>query len=146
MQHVTCWSMQGQRSRPVYTTAHGLSCMVDWLLLASKPFTSEGCVGQINMLPALWRSCAATTLLQQLSCSTVAARHVATSASSAQPVAQPAASPSAKPPLFKDFQIYRWTPEESDKPKYVTYKVDINRCACMRQQRRAGRPWPNARC
>jgi hypothetical protein len=132
--------MQSQGSRLVHVTACGLSALVCWLLAAPCTCISEGCVGQITMLPALWRSCAATTLLQQLSCGTAAVRHVATSSSSAQPVAQPAASPSAKPPLFKDFQIYRWTPEEADKPKYVTYKVDINRCACMEQQWHAGRP------
>lgn len=38
------------------------------------------------------------------------------------------------PPLlllsqFKEFQIYRWNPDSPEKPKYVSYKVDINRCA-----------------
>lgn len=30
---------------------------------------------------------------------------------------------------WKEFQIYRWSPDSEDKPKYVNYKVDINRCA-----------------
>jgi len=28
---------------------------------------------------------------------------------------------------WQEFQIYRWNPDDSEKPKYVTYKVDINR-------------------
>lgn len=33
----------------------------------------------------------------------------------------------SKPPLMKEFQIYRWNPDSSDKPAYQSYKVDINR-------------------
>lgn len=33
------------------------------------------------------------------------------------------------PAQFKEFQIYRWSPESPEKPHYVSYKVDINRCA-----------------
>lgn len=29
---------------------------------------------------------------------------------------------------LQEFQIYRWNPDEPEKPKYVSYKVDINRC------------------
>jgi len=33
----------------------------------------------------------------------------------------------SKPPLMKEFQIYRWNPDSPEKPKYTSYKVDINR-------------------
>lgn len=38
----------------------------------------------------------------------------------------------AKPPLYKEFQIYRWNPDAGDdKPKYAAYQVDINNCGPM---------------
>lgn len=37
----------------------------------------------------------------------------------------------AKPPLYKEFQIYRWNPDSDEKPKYVSYQVDINNCGPM---------------
>lgn len=42
-----------------------------------------------------------------------------------------AAGSSGKPPLYKEFQIYRWDPNSDDKPKYVSYQVDINNCGPM---------------
>lgn len=54
------------------------------------------------------------------------ARIITTTAQEQQPVAQ-AAAPAAKPALYKDFQIYRWNPDEPEQPKYVNYKLDINR-------------------
>lgn len=54
------------------------------------------------------------------------ARFVTTSASEQQAQAQ-AAVPAAKPPMYKDFLIYRWNPDTPEQPKYVNYKVDINR-------------------
>ncbi|KAI8465973.1 MAG: iron-sulfur subunit of mitochondrial succinate dehydrogenase [Monoraphidium minutum] len=51
---------------------------------------------------------------------------------SAEASAQPAVAPSVKPPLMKEFQIYRWDPDMPDaKPKYTSYKVDINACGPM---------------
>lgn len=34
-----------------------------------------------------------------------------------------------KAPLYKDFKIYRWSPDTGEKPHYQTYKVDINKQA-----------------
>ena len=48
--------------------------------------------------------------------------------------AAPAAASTSKPakaPLYKEFQLYRWSPETDDKPKYVSYQVDINNCGPM---------------
>jgi len=42
-----------------------------------------------------------------------------------------AAVAAAKPALYKDFQIYRWSPEATEQPKYVNYTVDINSCGPM---------------
>jgi succinate dehydrogenase (ubiquinone) iron-sulfur subunit len=36
-----------------------------------------------------------------------------------------------KQKLFKEFQVYRWSPEGEDKPKYASYQVDINSCGPM---------------
>jgi len=38
---------------------------------------------------------------------------------------------SGKPAIFKEFQVYRWNPDSSDKPKYASYQVDINNCGPM---------------
>lgn len=46
----------------------------------------------------------------------------------ATPLAKPAA---AKPPMYKEFQIYRWNPDSDEKPKYATYQIDINSCGPM---------------
>jgi len=35
-------------------------------------------------------------------------------------------------PLEKEFLVYRWSPEDGGKPRYDSYKVDLNRCACGR--------------
>ena len=32
-------------------------------------------------------------------------------------------------PLEREFQIYRWHPEEGGKPKYQSYQLDLNECA-----------------
>jgi hypothetical protein len=52
---------------------------------------------------------------------------ISTSSEALQPVAQAATAASQKPVLLKEFQIYRWNPDEPEKPKYASYKVDINR-------------------
>ena len=36
-----------------------------------------------------------------------------------------------KPVVEKEFLIYRWDPENEDKPKYQSYKVDLNSCGPM---------------
>lgn len=43
----------------------------------------------------------------------------------------PSRPPLAKPPLYKEFQIYRWNPDSDEKPKYASYQVDINNCGPM---------------
>eukprot|EP00882_Tetradesmus_deserticola_P005716 GHRQ01006018.1.p1 GENE.GHRQ01006018.1~~GHRQ01006018.1.p1 ORF type:complete len:175 (+),score=59.53 GHRQ01006018.1:245-769(+) len=58
--------------------------------------------------------------------STVACMH--TSAQVSQPVAKAA---EAKPAVFKEFQIYRWSPDAAAQPKYESFKVDINSCGPM---------------
>lgn len=40
-------------------------------------------------------------------------------------------STASKPPLEREFMIYRWDPENEDKPTYQTYKVDLNACGPM---------------
>lgn len=40
-------------------------------------------------------------------------------------------SSTSKPPLEREFMIYRWDPENEDKPTYQTYKVDLNACGPM---------------
>eukprot|EP00879_Flechtneria_rotunda_P024700 GHRR01026206.1.p1 GENE.GHRR01026206.1~~GHRR01026206.1.p1 ORF type:complete len:172 (-),score=4.74 GHRR01026206.1:561-1076(-) len=67
--------------------------------------------------------------LQALS-QTVSAALVHTTTEVHQPAAV-AASPAVKPTLSKEFQIYRWNPDEPGKPKYVSYNVDINSCGPM---------------
>ena len=54
---------------------------------------------------------------------------ISTSSEALEPVASAAAAkaPAAKPTLLKEFQVYRWSPDSSEKPKYVSYKVDINK-------------------
>jgi succinate dehydrogenase (ubiquinone) iron-sulfur subunit len=53
---------------------------------------------------------------------------VSTSAESAQAQAAAASTQTTgKPPLFKEFNVYRWNPDSPEDPKYTTYKVDINR-------------------
>lgn len=55
-----------------------------------------------------------------------------TSCAEQAPVAAASASTAAsKPALTKEFLIYRWNPENEDKPEYVKYKVDINSCGPM---------------
>ena len=54
------------------------------------------------------------------------------SSSEALQAAKPASGPAAsKAPLYKEFQLYRWNPDTDDKPKYVSYQVDINNCGPM---------------
>eukprot|EP00798_Chlamydomonas_sp_ICE-L_P008359 gene8359-3439_t len=66
-------------------------------------------------------------------CVSALTRLVSSSSESLQASATAAAAavPAAKPPLFKEFQIYRWNPESEDKPKYASYQVDINSCGPM---------------
>eukprot|EP01025_Chloroclados_australasicus_P011930 TRINITY_DN1536_c0_g1_i1.p1 TRINITY_DN1536_c0_g1~~TRINITY_DN1536_c0_g1_i1.p1 ORF type:complete len:300 (+),score=12.96 TRINITY_DN1536_c0_g1_i1:72-902(+) len=40
-------------------------------------------------------------------------------------------SVAAKPKLEKEFLVYRWNPDGSNKPEYQSYKVDINNCGPM---------------
>jgi succinate dehydrogenase (ubiquinone) iron-sulfur subunit len=77
--------------------------------------------------------------LQQLSCLTVASAKVTTSAQPNEPQAAASVATGAKPSLYKDFQVYRWTPDSTDKPSYATYKVDINRYSCRCVHARVGR-------
>ena len=37
-----------------------------------------------------------------------------------------AGSSAGKPVMEKEFLVYRWDPEKSDKPEYKSYKVDLN--------------------
>ena len=54
------------------------------------------------------------------------ASRISTTATSFTPAAAaPAAS--AKPVLNKEFAIYRWSPEDGEKPRYDTYTVDLNK-------------------
>lgn len=32
---------------------------------------------------------------------------------------------------MQEFQVYRWSPDAPEQPKYVSYKVDINACGPM---------------
>jgi succinate dehydrogenase (ubiquinone) iron-sulfur subunit len=32
---------------------------------------------------------------------------------------------------LQEFQVYRWSPDAPEQPKYVSYKVDINACGPM---------------
>lgn len=52
-----------------------------------------------------------------------------TAAVEAQPAA--AVAGNAKPPLMKEFLVYRWDPEKTDKPTYKSYQVDLNSCGPM---------------
>ena len=54
---------------------------------------------------------------------------ISTSSEALEPVASAAAaaSPTSKPTLLKEFQVYRWSPDSPEKPKYVSYKIDINK-------------------
>lgn len=87
------------------------------------------------MLPivgALKRSGAQSALLSQTM--GLLSRFVSNSSEALQASKQ--ASPAkqavaAKPPLYKEFQIYRWNPDSDEKPKYVAYQVDINNCGPM---------------
>lgn len=45
----------------------------------------------------------------------------------AAPAAQAEAAPS-NDALNREFLVYRWDPESGGKPRYDSYKVDINRC------------------
>lgn len=49
--------------------------------------------------------------------------------SSHEPSAAPATN--AKPQLLKEFLVYRWDPDAGAKPRYDSYKVDINACGPM---------------
>jgi succinate dehydrogenase (ubiquinone) iron-sulfur subunit len=42
-----------------------------------------------------------------------------------------AAAPSSKSPMMKEFQVYRWDPDNAGKPDYKSYNVDINSCGPM---------------
>ena len=38
----------------------------------------------------------------------------------------------SKPPLIKEFELYRFNPEQDEKPYYKKYRVDINKYAGLR--------------
>jgi len=42
-----------------------------------------------------------------------------------------AAAVQDKPALMKDFQVYRWNPDDGGKPTLQTYSVDLNKCGPM---------------
>lgn len=63
-------------------------------------------------------------LLPALGVTGTSAARITTTA--AAPVAAAKAAPSSEA-LTRDFQVYRWDPETGGKPRYETYKVDINR-------------------
>jgi succinate dehydrogenase (ubiquinone) iron-sulfur subunit len=89
------------------------------------------------MLAALASACARRARLPAGSL----AAWVSTSAESAQAQAAAAATQTTgKPPLFKEFNIYRWNPDSPEDPKYTTYKVDINRSAPPAVPTHPGRP------
>ena len=69
------------------------------------------------MLAALARNARQAERLLPL-CATV------TSTTTASAAAAPVAG---KTPLLKDFQLYRFDPENDAKPYYKTYRVDINK-------------------
>lgn len=58
--------------------------------------------------------------------SAVAARIVSTTSAAGAPATEavPSASGAA---LSREFQVYRWHPEEGGKPRYQSYNVDLNR-------------------
>lgn len=60
--------------------------------------------------------------------SRLAATAVSTSALASAPATVNA---TGKPELIREFQIYRWDPDKDPKPRYETYKVDINACGPM---------------
>ena len=41
----------------------------------------------------------------------------------------PAQAAASKPPMMKEFQLYRFDPENDEKPYYKSYRVDINKYA-----------------
>ena len=47
----------------------------------------------------------------------------------AAPGNQTPSSAAGTAPLEREFQIYRWHPEEGGKPKYQSYQLDLNECA-----------------
>lgn len=79
--------------------------------------------------PSAGSGLAAAALLQVQQAAAIA---TSSSSDNAAPAAAPAAkAPLSKPPLYKEFQVYRWNPDTGDKPKYQTYQVDINNCGPM---------------
>lgn len=71
------------------------------------------------MLAALARNARQAERLLPL-CATVTSTTTASAAPSAAPMA-------GKAPLLKDFQLYRFDPENDAKPYYKTYRVDVNK-------------------
>jgi len=63
--------------------------------------------------------------------STSAAPNAAAAAAAAVPAAASASAFAAKPALMKEFLIYRWNPDDGQKPHYASYKVDLNQCGPM---------------
>ena len=57
--------------------------------------------------------------------SAAASARITTTAAAAAPT-EPVGSSSS--PLDKEFMVYRWHPEEGGKPRYQSYKVDLNEC------------------
>jgi succinate dehydrogenase (ubiquinone) iron-sulfur subunit len=39
--------------------------------------------------------------------------------------AEVAPAAEAREPVYRDFQVYRWNPDNGGKPRYDTYKLDI---------------------
>lgn len=62
------------------------------------------------------------------SISAAASRVITTSASTS---AEASTASSGKSPLNKEFQVYRWDPDNAGKPNYQSYDVDINSCGPM---------------
>lgn len=84
-------------------------------------YAGSTCIEQtaVTMLAALARHARQAERLLPL-CATV----TSTTAVSAAP----AAAVAGKTPLLKDFQLYRFDPENDAKPYYKTYRVDVNKC------------------
>ena len=72
-----------------------------------------------------------SALLRQTLETNVIKAFASSSAQSSSSAASSAANASTKPPLYKEFMIYRWDPDNEDKPTYQTYTVDLNACGPM---------------
>lgn len=59
------------------------------------------------------------------------ASFISTTQEAASAKAAVASAPGSKPQLLKEFQVYRWNPDGDEKPRYASYRVDINNCGPM---------------